>query len=103
MLDEDVSDPIHAGDTPTLEWDLDPAPPADAVVTVTIGKPGTTPIVERAGVLTGARLAITLTEVETDVAGLYYVSSRSVKDGVVHTYPTFGFDQLLIQQRLAGD
>lgn len=98
-----MSDPIHVGDTPTLEWDLDPAPPAGAAVTVTIGRPGATPIVERAGTLTSARLAITLTEVETDVPGLYYVSSRSVKDGVVHTYPTFGFDHLLIQQSLAGD
>lgn len=96
-----MSDPIHAGDTPTLAWDLDPAPPADATVKVIIAKPGADPIVNRAGTLAGARISITLTSAETAESGRYRVSSRSTKDDDVRTYPSHEYEVLVIEPSLA--
>lgn len=90
-------DPVKQGDTPTLEWDLDPEPASDSTVKVIITEgPDITPIVARAGTLIGARVSITLTAQETDRAGQYVAEVEVTSGGVKRTYPHDGYDEVRI-------
>ena len=93
-----MSDPIKRGDVVTLAWDLSPTPTGATGARVIIAKRGQTPIVSRAATLATARVSITLTALETAVAGLYQVEVETTPGPL--TYPNDGCDTLMIEEDL---
>jgi hypothetical protein len=95
-----MSDSIKRRDAVTLAWDLDPVPTWATSARVIIAERGKTPIVSRAGVLSGdkARVTITLTAAETAIAGCYRVEIETLPGPV--TYPSSDYDTLSIESDL---
>lgn len=91
---------IKQGDTPTLEWSFEADISDVDEVWIAAGNPMEGEVLFRreATIVTPATglVSLTLTETETSVPGSYLVEGVTVKGGVITTYPSDGYETLVI-------